>query len=265
VPPEITSTSNERIKWLIRLRDRRHRDAEDVFVIEGRRLFDRALAAGLEPMATFATEEEALDGAVTVAPEVLDRASYRQRSEGIIGVFRQFSVELDRLALSPGGLVLVAEGIEKPGNLGAMLRTAGAAGADAVVAVGERVDPFNPNVLRSSTGAVFSMPLAVADWDTAEPWLGEHQLSIVAASPDASVSLWDADLSGPVAVVIGSEDRGLSDRALAMAAATVAIPHALGATDSLNASVAAGIVLFEAVRQRGGGVGDGPGRGEGRL
>ena len=105
-------------------------------------------------------------------------------------------------------------------------------------------------MLRSSTGALFDLPLAVADWDAAERWLGDHPLSIVATSPDASVSLWDADLSGPLAIMIGAEDLGLSERALAMASETVAIPQALGATDSLNASVTAGIVLFEAVRQR---------------
>lgn len=248
---DITSPSNDRIKWLVRLRDRRHRDAEGVFVVEGERLYRRALSAGLDPLITFVSTPTATVGEpVSVAPEVLDKASYRTRSEGLIGVFPQFEVGLDRIELGSDPLTLVVENIEKPGNLGAMLRTAAAAGADAVVAVGGAVDPFNPNVSRSSTGAVFSVPIAVTTWDQLAPWL--EGMKVVATSPDAAASIWDTDLSGPTAVLIGAEDEGLSERALSAASITVSIPQEKGTTDSLNASVAAGIVLFEAVRQRGG-------------
>jgi TrmH family RNA methyltransferase len=250
--PDITSPANERIKWLVRLRERRHRDAEGVFVVEGPRLYHRALDAGLTPAFTFVTET--WDGAegevITVASDVLDRASYRQTSEGVIAVFPQFATGLSLLAVSATPLVLVAEDIEKPGNLGAMMRTASAAGADAVVVVGGTVDPFNPNAVRASTGALFSVPLAVTSWDELGPWLSERGIVVLALDPKATTTIWDTDLSGPVAVVIGAEATGLSERATDLAQRRLSIPQADDGVDSLNASVAAAVVMFEAVRQR---------------
>ena len=221
-------------------------------MVEGERLYRRALDKSLDPIISFVSGDLVTVGeTVSVAPDVLDKASYRSRSEGVIAVFPQFEVTLDRIELGANPLVLVAESIEKPGNLGAMLRTASAAGADAMIAVGGAVDIFNPNVLRSSTGAVLSMPLAVTSWDELDQWLMNHGLTVVATSPDASTTLFETDISGPTAVLIGAEDIGLSEHALGVASVTVTIPQVEGTTDSLNASVAAGIVLFEAVRQRG--------------
>lgn len=250
--PDITSPTNERIKWLVRLRERRNRDAEGVFVVEGSRLYDRAIEAGLRPQITFTSTAGYADfdgEVITVEPAVLDKASYRSRSEGLIAVFPQNEIGLDRIDVQPSPLILIAENIEKPGNLGAMMRTAAAAGADALLAVGRTVDPFNPNAIRASTGASFSMPWAVCMWDEAGLWLTEREIELVAASPEGGVPLWQADLTGPVAIVIGAEDAGLSPEAEAAAGQLVAIPQT-GAVDSLNASVAAALVLFEAVRQR---------------
>jgi TrmH family RNA methyltransferase len=248
---DITSPTNERIKWLVRLRDRKHRDAESVFLVEGERLYGRALAAGLSPAVTFTKGEiEARGDVVTVAPDVLDKASYRNRSQGIIGVFAQFETGLSDLQLPQNPLILVVEGIEKPGNLGAMLRTASAAGVDAVVSIGDSVDLFNPNALRASTGAVFSVPVVVSDWDHVGIWLSEQGITAVATVPGGGLPQWETDLSGPTAVLVGAEDEGLSDRAVTVATRTISIPQHEGTTDSLNASVAAAIVLFEAVRQR---------------
>lgn len=248
---DITSSANDRIKWLIRLRERRHRDAEGVFVVEGERLYRRAISVGLVPDVVFT------DGAVDIGremvrvhPSVLDKISYRSRSEGLIAVFPQFDVGIGRIALSATPLLLIAEDIEKPGNLGAMMRTAAAAGVDAVISVGSTVDPFNPNTVRSSTGALFTVPLAVSSWEEATSWLEERGIDLVAASPDGAESLWESDLTRAVAVVIGAEDRGLSERAVSLAAQTVLIPQSVTGVDSLNASVAAAVVLFEAVRQR---------------
>ena len=250
--PDITSPGNERIKWLIRLRERRHRDSEGVFVVEGPRLYQRALAAGLSPSVTFVTETSkwAVGEVITVASDVLDRASYRQTSEGVIAVFPQFATGLSLLAVSARPLVLVAEDIEKPGNLGAMMRTASAAGADAMVVVGGTVDPFNPNAVRASTGALFSVPLSVTSWDELGPWLSEHGIAVLALDPKATTTVWDTDLSGSVAVVIGAEATGLSERATNLAQRRLSIPQADHGVDSLNASVAAAVVMFEAVRQR---------------
>lgn len=248
---DITSPSNERIKWLVRLRGRRQRDRDRVFVVEGERLYRRALAALLEPEVTFVSADlETVGPTVTVAPEILDKASYRSRSQGIIAVFPQTSTSLVGIEPSSESLILVAEDIEKPGNLGAMMRTAAAAGADALVTVGQTVDPFNPNAVRSSTGALFTLPLAVSSWEEFEPWLARNAIRVVAAFPGGDVRLWESRLSGSLAIVIGAEDAGLSEQATAIAQELVAIPQPGESVDSLNASVAAAVVLFEAVRQR---------------
>lgn len=250
---DITSPSNERIKWLVRLRDRKYRDAEGVFAVEGSRLYQRALAAGFDPIVTFVSDpavEGVVGDHVTVTPEVLDKASYRSKSQGIVAVFRQGSLTLEDLDPGPSPLLLIVENVEKPGNLGAMCRTAAAVGVDAVITIGEIVDRWNPNALRASTGAVLTVPLAASSWDEVEPWLEERGISIVAASPDATKSLWQSDLTGPIAVVIGAEDEGLSEHARSLAHRRVAISQLQAGVDSLNASVAAAVVLFEAVRQR---------------
>ncbi len=251
---DITSPGNERIKWLAGLRDRKSRDAEGVFVVEGERLYRRAVDSGLSPVVTFVSSDDlATTGeTVSVDPSVLDKASYRKRSEGIIGVFPRFETALDRVELSPEPLLLVVESIEKPGNLGAMMRTGAAAGVDAVVTVEGTVDPFNPNAIRASTGALFEVPVAVSSWDEVGPWLTGNGIDLVAASPDGDVALWDADLTGPLAVVIGAEDAGLSGQAKELARELVVIPQAGDTVDSLNASVAAALFLYEVVRQRSG-------------
>jgi TrmH family RNA methyltransferase len=252
VSHDISSPGNERIKSLVRLRDRKERERTGLFTVEGARLYSRAVESELIPLVTYVSEDafETIGEVITVEPSVLDKASYRKRSQGIIGVFRQFETGLDHVELSANPLLLVVEGIEKPGNLGAMMRTAAAAGADAIVAVGGTVDPFNPNVGRSSTGALFGLPLAVSSWEETAPWLESHGISVVGASPDGEVSLWDADLGGPVAIVIGAEDAGLSGQATAIARELVVVPQTARGVDSLNASVAAAVLLFEVVRQR---------------
>ena len=181
-------------------------------------------------------------------PSVLDRASYRSRSEGLIAVFEQFDVNLSEFDFPPGPLTLVAESIEKPGNLGAMLRTADAVGADAFVAVGDSVDPFNPNVIRASTGAIFSVPLAQGDLSELITWLGD--VPLVAADPGGTCRYWDHHFEEKMAIIVGAEDEGISEEALALAAASVSIPM-VGPTDSVNASVSMALLAYEALRQRG--------------
>jgi TrmH family RNA methyltransferase len=254
VSADITSPANDRIKWLVRLRsDRRRRDAEGVFIVEGERLYRRALEAGLYPALTFVSTDSnvgTVGETLTVSPVALDKASYRQRSQDLIGVFPQIETRLDHLTLPDDPLLLIAEDIEKPGNLGAMLRTAGAAGADALIAVGGNVDVHNPNLVRASTGSLFTTSLAITAWDGLGPWLDDGGIDVVAAFPEAGDTLWEADLSGPLALVVGAEDAGLSSTALEIADRSVRIPQETGTVDSLNVSVAAGVLLFEARRQR---------------
>ena len=250
---EITSPANERIKRLVRLRERRHRDTEGVFLVEGPRLLDRALAAGLEPLEVFgdgSVDHPELNEIVLVEPSVLDKASYRRSSQGLIAVFRQYRRTLSDITISDPALVVVTQGLEKPGNLGAMMRTASAAGADAIVTVDATTDIFNPNVVRSSTGAIFSLPVVATDLSSLRMWLKNNSMQLVATSPSADQSMWECDLTLPCALMVGSEDSGLSPEALVIADTTVQIPMQSSVVDSLNASVSLALIAYEALRQR---------------
>ena len=250
---EISSPNNEQIKRLVDLRDRRGRDAERLFLVEGARLFSRAIAFGLEPVEVY-YDPQRVDAsshsvAVSTSPKALERASYRSRSEGLIAVFKKMDLSLASLPLQTHPLILIGEGIEKPGNLGAMLRTADAVGAAAFVAVDSRIDPFNPNAVRASTGALFTVPLATADFASVDAWLKRSDIRLIAASPDAETDYWKADLTGPVAILVGSEADGLSAGATQAADLLVRIPMS-GVVDSLNSSVAFAVLAFETLRQR---------------
>lgn len=251
---DITSASNPRIRSLAALKDRRARDAARRFLIEGTRELGRAIDAGVDIEEILLGEEFASGDAValaagaatpvtTVGKAPFAKISMRQNPDGIVGVASTWDTALDGIDRD---LVLIAEAIEKPGNLGAILRTADAAGA-AVVAADPTVDLFNPNVVRASQGSLFTVPVAVADAASATTWAAERG-SVVVTMPGASESLWEADLTGPVAIVVGSEHSGVSSQWLE-AGRSIQIPMQ-GASDSLNTSVAAAIVLFEAVRQR---------------
>ncbi|MFV1961179.1 MAG: TrmH family RNA methyltransferase, partial [Acidimicrobiia bacterium] len=172
-----------------------------------------------------------------------------KQSEGVIAVFEQLPVRLDQIDTNDTPLILAAESIEKPGNLGAMLRTADASGANGFVAVGETADVFNPNAIRASTGALFSVPVAVCSLDDFGPWLREKSIQLVAASPDSPDTLWDTDMTGASALMVGTEDKGLSESARERSDRLVMIPMS-GSSDSLNTSVSLALLAFEAVRQR---------------
>ena len=260
----ITSPANPRVKRLVRLRSRRHRDAERAFLIEGFRELVRAVDSGTPIAELFVCEDlflgtnepDLVDRIVAtgarvhrLAPAPFRKAAYRDRPEGLLAVAPQFDTQLQNLRPPAGSLLLVVEAIEKPGNLGTMLRTADAAGAAAVVAADPATDPFNPNVVRASLGSLFTVPLAVGSAGEVMDWLGEEGFTTVVTSPAAGLRHWEVSYDGQVAVAIGSEQYGLSDRWLDGRYEAVSIPMA-GAADSLNASTAAGIVLFEAVRKR---------------
>ena len=242
----ITSTDNPRVKELLALRKSRERRRTGLFIAEGPREVERAREAGLTIHATYVAPELLTwhdPHAEEVSARVLAKMAYRAEPEGVLAV-----VETPRRTLpTDGTLYLVAVGIEKPGNLGAMARTADAAGADALVVAEAVADPFNPNAIRASAGAVFTLPVV-------EATLAEIQnlhAHLVAATPQASTAHTDADLARPTALVVGAEDRGLPETWLTAAETHVAIPLKGRTTDSLNAATAAAILLFEAVRQRG--------------
>lgn len=250
---DISSPANEQVKRLVRLQQRRHRDEERMFVVEEPRIIERALEQGHTPLEVYVCPDENPPsfglGHVTMSREAIDRASYRRSSTGIIALFPYWAMSLDKVHLSAVPLLLVAEGLEKPGNLGALLRIADGARADGVIVVEPAADPFNPNTIRSSTGALFSVPVAIAERAGVIGWLKDHGLRSMATTPAASSAYWDADLGGPVAIWVGTEATGLTEEALANADMAVSIPMH-GKADSLNSAVAAALVMYEAVRQR---------------
>jgi TrmH family RNA methyltransferase len=240
----ITSPDNPRVKEVLRLRKSRERRRSGLFIAEGPREVERARSAGLTVRAMyFAPELLAWDEGEEVSARVLAKMAYRAEPEGVLAV-----VEIpQRDVPADATLILVAVGIEKPGNLGAMARTADAAGADALLVGDANADPWNPNAIRASTGAVFTLPIADVTLD------GVRALTLrkIAAVVDAPRRYTDADLTKPSAFLVGSEDEGLSDAWRSLADDQVAIPMRTHTADSLNAATSAALLLFEAVRQRG--------------
>ncbi len=264
-PSPITSLQNDQVKALVRLRTRRERDREQLMLIEEPLVIARALAAD-HPMTKLyycpemiaAADQQLLlsvqaqtDQAVEVNAPVMAKISYRDQSAGLLVVAPQQRAHLEQLPKksdSPA-LYVVLEGVEKPGNLGAVLRVADGAGADAVIVCGQGTDVFNPNVLRASRGANFTMPTVQCSHEQLWAFLAERKICALATSPTAADNWDQADLSQAVAIFLGTEHDGLSDEMLGNAAFKVSIPMA-GAGDSLNVATTAAILLFEAVRQR---------------
>jgi TrmH family RNA methyltransferase len=248
----ITSPQNPKIKDLIDLEtSSRERRARGLFVVEGRREFDRAVASGFEPVTVFVREGEtnAPEADFVVSERVYEKIAYRGGTEGVVAIMRARHTALEDIPLSSTPLVIVLEQVEKPGNLGAVLRTADAAGVDAVLVCDPLTDLYNPNLIRASLGAVFSVPVAVCTSEEAYAWLAARGIAVLTAQLQDSDPYDEADLARPVALVFGTEDKGLTPFWRQHADAHVRIPMA-GLMDSLNVSVSAAVLAFEAVRQR---------------
>jgi RNA methyltransferase, TrmH family len=263
-PPPITSPANERIKSIARLRGRAERESTGRTIVDGAREVGRALAARADLEQAFvaptlvrtAEAAETLESLaasgipiVNVSESAFARIAYGDRSDGILAIVRVPPSTLDRLLLPTDSLLVVLEGIEKPGNLGAVLRSADGAGADALIAADPLTDVWNPNAIRASMGTIFSTPIATAGSAETLAWLRSRGLRVVAARVDAAAPYDRVDLTGPLALVLGSEASGLTDVWGERDIVGARIPM-LGRADSLNVSVAAAILLFEARRQR---------------
>ncbi len=259
----ISSRHNPRFKAAVALRERRGRDANGRFLIDGLREIRRALDAGVEVAEAFITPPPAHPPAQQlvarlsalgvplweVPNDLLARLSFGERVTGVVAVGLAQTKPLESLVLPEVPLVAVVTGVEKPGNLGAILRSADGAGISAVVSANPKTDLYNPNCIRASLGTVFSMRVAAAPPEEVLNWLLDRGLRVLATRPDARQDYTAVDLREPTALVLGAEDQGLSDRWRHPAVVPIRIPM-LGRADSLNVSVAAAVLFYEALRQR---------------
>lgn len=262
----ISSLQNPRVKNAVRLREGNHRRRQRKFLIEGYRELSRAFEKEViceelyfcpeffrNPNDIKLVEEASARGTLCfrVTPQVFEKAAYREGPDGFLAVAPMWTTELHDLKLSPTPLLLVIESVEKPGNLGTLIRTADAAGVEAVIVTDPVTDVFNPNCIRSSQGAFFAQTIAVCTNDDLIKWLSGKGIRLYATTPRAQKNLWEVDYTGPCAILMGSEKEGLSDLWLEMVpdVETINIPMA-GQSDSLNVSACAAVFLFEAVRQR---------------
>lgn len=262
--PLLTSLQNPRVKQLVKLLERRERARTGLTRIDGARELLRAMTAGVQLQCVYVCEElvrtaearEAIDVARSsgsplqaVDTKVYEKIRYGDRDEGLCAVIAWEPLGLDALAVPAPAFVLVIEGVEKPGNLGALLRTADGAGVGAVILADPVCEPANPNVIRASMGTLFTQPVAVATAEAARAWLRARSITPVITRPQAAATLWSVDLRRPVALVMGAEHAGLSDGWDGPDACAVSLPMA-GVSDSLNLAAATAVLLYEVVRQR---------------
>lgn len=262
---DITSLQNPRVKHIVKLReDKRQRKKDGLILVEGFDELSLALGCGFVPQTLLSAPELASQTLtvpqaenLSVSRAVFEKISYRENPDGWMGIFPMPTRSLEELSLPEEPLILVAESVEKPGNLGAILRTADAAGVDAVLVCDPRVDVWNPNVIRASRGAVFAVPVVEVESARALDWLrrrpepleGSRKMRVVAASPAGSAAYTSVDMKGPLAIAVGTEDEGLTDFWMSASDACVNIPMN-GKVNSLNVSIAAALMIYEAKRQR---------------
>ena len=256
----IESLQNSHVKNLVKLRERKHRNRQERFIIEGYREIKHAIDAQFEIETLYycpelfptefhtqlvhQTKQHNKFPTIRIHPSALNKASLREGPDGLIALSKPKSYKLDQLKLSEPSTILVLEGLEKPGNLGAILRSADGAGVDALFTINCSIDPYNPNAIRSSQGLVFQIPIIDLELKTAFQWLQNASFHIIATSPSANLSYHEAQYKKKTALLMGSESHGLSQKAFSMVDTSVQIPMH-GKADSLNVSVATAICLYE--------------------
>ncbi len=260
MPGRITSTHNPKIKSVLALEKPRERKKQQQFVIEGEKEIKLALKAGYRIGNIFfndslITKEQVRNLgfsdqlAIPVSQEVFDKLAVRENSGGLIAVAEMKPLRIDLLKLSKSPLLLVLESLEKPGNLGAILRTADAAGVTAVIICDPQTDFYNPNVIRSSVGCAFTVPVGIASSEETIAWLKKNHVKILCTHLRASKHYDETDMTAGCAIVMGTEATGLSAKWVKASDANIIIPM-YGKVDSMNVSVSVAIVVFEALRQR---------------
>ena len=258
----ITSAQNPKVKDLLALQEKsKERRKKGLFVVEGRRELLHCVEAGYKPHTIFFCPEIISTGDfdeiadkcdcnyIEIPQHLYDKVAYRGGTEGVIAELHCKDMTLEALNLKENPIVVVLEAVEKPGNLGAVLRSADASGVDAVIVCDPLTDMYNPNLIRSSIGAIFTVPTATATSEETIEWLKSNGIKIYTAQLQDSKWYYDTDMRGGTAIVMGTEATGLTQCWRKAADAHIKIPM-LGKLDSLNVSVSAAILMFEAVRQR---------------
>ncbi|TGK19840.1 TrmH family RNA methyltransferase [Leptospira stimsonii] len=263
---EITSFSNEKLKNISNLKEKKHRETSGLFFIEGYREISRASKSGKVKFQNILYSPDCFLGeneydlireigvkSIKVPKKVFEKISYRDRPDGLIATAHFFSTEIEAfqkesIQLKKGKPILVIEGVEKPGNLGTILRTAEGAGFHTVIVADPRLDLFNPNVIRASTGALFTLEVYLGETEAIYSILKENEYKTLAVTPEAKKLHFDSDLKGKIALVFGSEQYGLSPFARSHSDEYISLPM-FGEADSLNLAMSAGIVMYEVIRQ----------------
>jgi TrmH family RNA methyltransferase len=253
----ITSTQNPTVKHVVDLRESKARKASHLAVIDGMREIKRAKEAGVLLKQIFfcpklgSFDPKAFKGVdlIEVNEHVFEKLAYGERHDGVIAVAQIKPLKLADLKLPKDPFIVILETVEKPGNLGAILRTCDGAGVDVLIISDQKTDIYNPNVIRASTGVVFSLPTVAASNQETLEFCQTHKMQMTGAFPEAKTIYTKANLKGPLAVVLGKEDQGLSEFWSNACTTKVAIPMK-GKADSLNVSVSAAVLLYEALRQR---------------
>ncbi len=258
----ISSLQNGRVKNVVKLNNRRQRDAQQLTIVEGVRELGRALQCGIIPHESYICPEllddagkqiaEKLPNPFTVTPEIFNKIAYRGQSGGLLITIPYLQQTLNHLPVTHDSFFAVIENVEKPGNLGAILRTADAAGVDGVIVCSDgtaTTDIHNPNVIRASLGTLFSIPIATATTEETISWLNKNGFQTVVATPEAEKVYTAVSLTPPIAIITGSEAHGVSRNWLQVANQQVQIPMH-GIADSLNLATATALLLYEVVRQR---------------
>ncbi len=255
-PLVITSPANPKIKWLASLHKHTNRRREGVIIVEGVKEINFALKAGLQLDELFVASELANEAILPPAKRTFliskacfEKAAYRSNTDGLIGIFAEPHRSLSSIQLNKPSFLIILEAVEKPGNLGAIVRTADGAGADAVIICEERCDVWNPNVIRASVGTVFSTPVVIASKETTVSFLNKNRVQPFSAALTKAAHIYTTvNFTNSTAIVLGTEADGLSNFWIEKTTNVIVPMH--GKNDSLNVSVAAGILAYEVVRQR---------------
>jgi TrmH family RNA methyltransferase len=262
---KITSASNPRIKDIVRLKEGSERKKKGLILVEGHREIRLALENGFELVETYIcrdflkkeTQKKVQRELILknkpiyeLDPNVYDKISYGERQEGLLCIFKFKQTEFNDLNIKNNALFVVLEEVEKPGNLGAILRSADAAGASGIIVCDQKTEIYNPNAIRASIGTIFTVPIVISSKDEALKFLKSNGIQVLAATPEGAIHYVKTDLKKPLAFVVGSEQNGLSEFWLKNADIKIKIPMK-GQADSLNVSVSTAILLYECQRQRG--------------